>query len=193
MNFPLLITTLASLSFFAVPAPAQSGEAAAKKENPKNSKAAKKSEQTVLDFLSDKLVDANGKKITASSLKGKMVGIYFSANWCPPCHQFTPLLVDFCNKNKDDFEVIFVSSDYSDTDKKKYMETYKMKWPSLTGSKSQQGDMLAQAFQIQGIPTLIIVAPDGTPLTASGREFVMNDPEGSLKIWQDAAAKIPSS
>ncbi|MFK5921584.1 MAG: thioredoxin-like domain-containing protein [Verrucomicrobiota bacterium] len=191
MNFPLLITTLASLSFIATPA--QSAETAAKKESPEESKASKKSEQTVLDFLSDKLVDAKGKKIAANSLKGKMVGIYFSANWCPPCHQFTPLLVDFRNKNKDDFEVIFVSSDYSDADKKAYMETYKMKWPSLAGSKSQQGDMLAQAFQIPGIPTLIIIAPDGTPLTAFGREFVMSDPEGSLKIWQDAAAKVPSS
>ena len=30
---------------------------------------------------------------TEELLKDKVVGIYFSAHWCPPCRSFTPELV----------------------------------------------------------------------------------------------------
>jgi nucleoredoxin len=39
--------------------------------------------------------------IQYSDLKGKVIGIYFSAHWCPPCRQFTPLLAEFYTKNKE--------------------------------------------------------------------------------------------
>jgi len=35
----------------------------------------------------------NYEKVTAeAALGGKVVGLYFSAHWCPPCRQFTPVL-----------------------------------------------------------------------------------------------------
>ena len=43
-----------------------------------------------------------------------MVGIYFSAHWCPPCRGFTPKLVESYNTMKaagKNFEIVFVSSD----------------------------------------------------------------------------------
>ncbi len=193
----LFACTLAALSFTAIPGKseetAKNTETVTAPEPAKKAAPAKAAEKTVIDYLSDKLVDANGKKIAPEALKGKTVGIYFSAEWCPPCKQFTPLLVDFRNKNKDAFEVVFVSSDSSEAEKKDYMLKEKMKWPTLAGVESPAGGMLSQAFQIQGIPTLIIITPDGTPLTPNGREHVTMDPKGALKMWQDAAAKIPTS
>lgn len=56
------------------------------------------------------------KQSPSSDLNGKVVGIYFSAHWCPPCRQFTPLLVQTYNKLRaegKEFEVVFVSSDKS--------------------------------------------------------------------------------
>ena len=57
-------------------------------------------------LFSDGLLDAEGKTVSPDQLKGKLVGIYFSAHWCPPCRAFTPRLVAFRDKNAAEFEVV---------------------------------------------------------------------------------------
>ena len=45
-----------------------------------------------------------------------IVGLYFSAYWCPPCKCFTPILREFYNEinlNEKRFEVVYVPSDHS--------------------------------------------------------------------------------
>ena len=49
-----------------------------------------------------------------SDLEGKVIGLYFSANWYPPCRNFTPVLVDMYEQlktNGSNFEIVYVSSD----------------------------------------------------------------------------------
>eukprot|EP00878_Enallax_costatus_P044465 GHUV01053103.1.p1 GENE.GHUV01053103.1~~GHUV01053103.1.p1 ORF type:complete len:175 (+),score=11.38 GHUV01053103.1:78-527(+) len=70
-------------------------------------------------LFAQKLVDkgAGGESIDVpadDALKGKHVGIYFSAHWCPPCRAFTPQLANTYTKLKKDgidFEIVFVSMD----------------------------------------------------------------------------------
>jgi len=55
-----------------------------------------------------------GTDVPASSLAGKVVAVYFSAHWCPPCRAFTPTLIKAYQAAKEQglpFELIFVSSD----------------------------------------------------------------------------------
>lgn len=66
--------------------------------------------------------------------EGKVVGIYLSGHWCPPCKQFTPILAawyeDFKQgPNADNFEIIFVSSDKSENEFMRYFIT--MPWTAL--------------------------------------------------------------
>eukprot|EP00658_Telonema_sp_P-2_P030269 TRINITY_DN22890_c0_g1_i2.p1 TRINITY_DN22890_c0_g1~~TRINITY_DN22890_c0_g1_i2.p1 ORF type:complete len:290 (+),score=62.87 TRINITY_DN22890_c0_g1_i2:182-1051(+) len=44
--------------------------------------------------VGDTLRAASGAMLSAhAALPGKLVGLYFSAHWCPPCRQFTPCLL----------------------------------------------------------------------------------------------------
>lgn len=56
-----------------------------------------------------------GDVATAERLKGAdVVGIYFSAHWCPPCRKFTPKLAQVYQRltaAEKSFEIVFVSSD----------------------------------------------------------------------------------
>ena len=52
-----------------------------------------------------------GKPVKLSDLEGKIVGLYISASWCPPCVAFSPELNAFAAKHKDDFVVILVTHD----------------------------------------------------------------------------------
>ncbi|PON38522.1 Thioredoxin-like fold containing protein [Parasponia andersonii] len=40
------------------------------------------------------LVRKNGDQVKVDNLKGKMLGLYFSASWCRQCQKFTPDLVE---------------------------------------------------------------------------------------------------
>ena len=47
-------------------------------------------------LLGATLTTKAGDKPTSEVLAGKeVIGLYFSAHWCPPCRGFTPKLVEF--------------------------------------------------------------------------------------------------
>lgn len=138
--------------------------------------------------IPSQLVDSSGKAVSASSLQGKFVGVYFSAHWCPPCRAFTPALVKFRDANVgNNFEVLFVSADRSEGEKQQYIREAGMKWPSVPGAGGPVQYELETRFHIPGYPTLVILAPDGTVVTSSGRDDIMNSPSSALAKWKAAA------
>ena len=73
------------------------------------------------------------EEVTADYLDGvKFVGLYFSAEWCPPCEIMLKSLKNFytdANLEKRQMEVILVSNDKS---KDKFTEHYKkMAWLAI--------------------------------------------------------------
>ena len=138
------------------------------------------------ELLPTRILNNKGKSVSSSELAGKVVGFYFSAHWCPPCRAFTPSLVDFRDKNNDDFEVVFVSSDRSPDAQMSYMEETNMKWYTLE-HRSQDANKLSQKFGIRGIPALIIVSPDGETITTNGRGEVSSNPSQAIKKWKQSS------
>ncbi|XP_021346337.1 nucleoredoxin-like [Mizuhopecten yessoensis] len=114
------------------------------------------------------------------------VGLYFSAQWCPPCRAFKPILIEFYNKLKqadaNKLEIVFVSSDKDDELFKAYAK--EMPWLALPFVDREKKNALSKKFKIQGIPTLVIVdAKTGEAITDKGREQVGSDPEGAMFPW----------
>ncbi len=131
------------------------------------------------------LVNAKMEIVSATNLVGRKVGVYFSGYWCPPCRAFTPVLVDFhkkLTKEGKPFEIVFVSSDRSQKDMAAYMKEVKMPWLALPFESERKG-ALGSKYGVRGVPTLIILDPDGKILSKDGRRDVMELGAKAFDKW----------
>jgi len=143
-----------------------------------------KAKQKNLEFFTPSdschIVDKQGAEVSLDTLQSKdVVGIYFSAHWCGPCRSFTPRLVKLyeeCKEQGKSFEVIFASSD---RDQKAFDEYYdEMPWCTIKFEDRKLKESLSDIFEVQGIPTLILLKGNGETITAQGRAAVSKGVEG---------------
>ncbi|VDP53349.1 unnamed protein product, partial [Soboliphyme baturini] len=112
----------------------------------------------------------SGKEVDAQShLQGKVVGLYFSAHWCPPCKTFTPILKDFYDEvGNDNFEIVFVSLDHNEPDLMTYLSEAHGHWCYFpVGDPNIK--KLSDKYKVTGIPTLVIIKPNGDVITSTAR------------------------
>lgn len=132
----------------------------------------------------------------------RLVGLYFSAHWCPPCRRFTPLLIEVYNHLKElfpmhGFEIVFVSSDRSDQEFHQYYAS--MPWAAVpydTNRVLQQ--QISMRYGIRGIPGLVILDSMSGQIVASveqSRSEVMQacqrGDEGIEAMFQSWLDRIP--
>ncbi|KAI6170544.1 Thioredoxin [Aphelenchoides bicaudatus] len=121
------------------------------------------------------IVLSNGQKVKAEEhLKGKLVALYFSAVWCPPCRAFTPKLKAFYEKleaSGKDFEVIFVSRDRSEDQLVDYYKNHHGNWAYLPFG-SPKIDELLKKYEIATIPSLKVIKADGEVVVQDARSEV---------------------
>mmetsp|Transcript_129341 Transcript_129341/g.241959 ORF Transcript_129341/g.241959 Transcript_129341/m.241959 type:complete len:372 (+) Transcript_129341:2-1117(+) len=117
------------------------------------------------------LIKKSGMVAPADALEDKLVGIYFSAHWCGPCRHFTPVLRSFYEILKAQgkaFEIVFVSSDSSEDEFEEYFDNFHGDWLAVEyGSPEQQA--LSKFYQVNAIPTLLIVDNKGTVVVPDAR------------------------
>lgn len=92
--------------------------------------------RTLENLIGDYVIRNPNEKVAVSSLCGKdrVIGIYFSAEWCPPCKVFTPKLVEFYKRKHEKeegckFEIVFVSWDKDESTFTEYFKT--MPWLAM--------------------------------------------------------------
>ncbi|XP_060569959.1 uncharacterized protein LOC132728325 [Ruditapes philippinarum] len=125
-------------------------------------------------LIGDEVQDKSGKMCPVEEICAgkKAVGIYFSAHWCPPCRGFTPVLAEFYKENDGDCVIIFVSSDRDQASFDEYFG--EMPWYALPFAKRDVKESVSQKYGVRGIPTLVVLRPDGTTIEENGRGSVAN-------------------
>ncbi len=111
------------------------------------------------------LINQRGDRVFASSadgLRDKVCMLYFSASWCPPCRQFTPMLkrfhAEFLKDSK--VEIVFVSNDKTEADMTEYFRGHHGDYLAIKYGESAMGE-LSKEVGIKGIPTVVVVDTNG--------------------------------
>ena len=135
------------------------------------------------------LIDNYGSSTTIAS-SVKLVGLYFSAHWCPPCRGFTPVLSEFykeANKEEKILEIIFVSSDQDRNSFNEYFGS--MPWIALDFNQRDTKDKWGKNLKVEGIPMLFIFKSDGTRISIKGREEVISTGSNVQKLINNWISK----
>ncbi|XP_061119496.1 nucleoredoxin-like protein 2 [Conger conger] len=126
------------------------------------------------------------------ALRNKVVGIYFSGGWCPPCRDFTPILCDFYTDLIEEsdppaqFEIVFISSDKSPEDMIEYYHDMHGDWLSLPWHDQYKHD-LQKKYNITAVPKLVIVKENGEVITEKGRKQIRDQGLACFRNWLEVA------
>ena len=125
-------------------------------------------------FFGDTFFDKEGNEYSASVLEHqKLIGLYFCAQWCPPCKNFTPVLKEFYDEIKSkapqDLEIVYLSFDQT----LEQYDAYKQEMPwKMIPYNDPRVKQFASQLGVNNIPSLLILRPDGTLLTKDARTDV---------------------
>ncbi|CAA6664627.1 unnamed protein product [Spirodela intermedia] len=102
------------------------------------------------------LLSGEGRDYVVRKNSDKIVAIYFSGHWCPPCRRFTPC-----------FEVVFVSSDRDEESFNEYFDG--MPWLAVPFCDAAARRRIKELFNVRGIPLLVVLdGSTGKVLTTEG-------------------------
>ena len=133
--------------------------------------------------LPGELQAANGSKVTQqAALSGKIVALFFSAEWCGACTAFVPTLRTLYEDSKENdsaLEVIYVSSDNDAAQMQNYMRKKHGSWLSVPFEDKGTRDALKKKYgcfagresssfpgvkRRAGVPSIVIISPSGEEL-----------------------------
>jgi peroxiredoxin len=101
----------------------------------------------------------DGKKLTLSSFRGKVVLLNFWATWCGPCKAEIPAFVELQQQFKNDLVVVGLSVDDPADKAKAFAAEYKVNYPMVLGLGH---DEIQDAYgPIYGIPASFLISRDG--------------------------------
>ncbi|KAL4617562.1 nucleoredoxin-like protein 2 [Arapaima gigas] len=144
-------------------------------------------------FAGRALLNKDGEPVEPEeALRNKVVALYFSAGWCPPCRDFTPLLCDFYTELVEEreppaqFEVVFISSDKSPEDMVEYYHELHGDWLALPWHDPYKHD-LKKKYNITAVPRLVVVKESGEVITDKGRKQIRDQGLACFQNWLEVA------
>lgn len=138
-------------------------------------------------ILGNNLLGKAGSVPTSALSQADMVLLYFSASWCPPCRQFTPVLANFYNQvnsARKQVEIIYISWDQTIQQFSQYYDH--MPWLALPFDAATIKDRLYESFAVNGVPTLILIDSTGRAVDRECRKEVAQNGAKALDTWRKA-------
>lgn len=122
------------------------------------------------------LQDLQGKPISLSDYKGKVVFIDFWATWCPPCRMSIPYVEMLYEKYKDNenFVILGINAQEDKDTILKFLKKQKMSYPILLGDRK-----VLSGYRIVSIPKFVIIDKKGNVYS----EYSGFAP-GKEELWQ---------
>ena len=128
----------------------------------------------------------------AQDLDKKIIALYFSAHWCPPCRAFTPILIEAYNAAQSKglpFDLVFVSSDSDQKSFDSYYGTHP--WKAIPFSNEEARQSAGEKFGVTGIPMLVVLNSDGSVVSSEGRREITANKVGAIETWCKALKNKP--
>lgn len=111
-----------------------------------------------IDF---KATDLEGKAISPSDYRGKVVLIDFWATWCKPCRDEMPNVKEIYAAYKDKgFDIIGISMDNNRDALDTYLKEQDMKWRQIYDGKGWQAEV-GQLYAVGSIPATFLIDKQG--------------------------------
>ncbi|RLN62562.1 hypothetical protein BBJ29_005201 [Phytophthora kernoviae] len=146
------------------------------------------------------LHNAQGEAIQGEQLSqdGKVLALYFAADWCPDCRNFQPALNSFYKAAKDQVDVVFIGSDASATDQLAHFKDKQGPW-WMVPFEGETRTLLKRKFGVcagaevralnpivrkGGIPTLVVIRPDGEIVDFEAADKIEREGIKALAKWQ---------
>ena len=115
-------------------------------------------------LLRSKLLNRKKEEVRGEvALKEKVIVLYFSAQWCPPCRHFTPRLKTFYETVRSrgkNLEIVFISWDRSEKDMWEYFAKDHADYLALPFD-SPIRETLGSQYKVSGIPWLTVIKANG--------------------------------
>lgn len=171
-------TTLATILALTLALSAQAAEDAenAATEAPALPTAPAEPTPALQEFFGTDLLTHEGQPANLADLNGKIIALYFSASWCPPCRAFTPRLVELAEQLQAEgkpFAIVLVGCDQSKAKSLDYMSSHHMTG-YLVPPEAPANIALTTRYHVHGIPYLVIVDDTGSTLDPAARATVQS-------------------
>ncbi len=107
-------------------------------------------------------VDLDGKSMSLSDYKGKVVLLSFWASWCSPCIEFIPHEEEIARRFKGKpFAIVGVNGDTDVDSARLAAATYGMSWRSFR-VKDSNDRKISETWRLSGWPTKFLIDAEGT-------------------------------
>ncbi|KAI3452736.1 hypothetical protein Pfo_009400 [Paulownia fortunei] len=120
----------------------------------------------------DYVITADGKKVPVTELEGKTVGLYFVLATYNGCLAFNPKLIGVYKSLREEgenFEIVMIPLD---DDEPSFREAFEhLPWFSLP-VKDRCCAKLVRYFELQSLPTVVVIGPDGKTLHSNVVEAI---------------------